>query len=213
MDQGDRGRGGAESQEIIQELYLNTGGLVGAVTSVEGTGQLVTGTRNDESGWSALPPVTGREKTTAAAAAASLGNRLTVHTIRDTGSRVLGLGSSSSLRTAGTGAGGGGEGGDEDAVVGRLESVAEAWAPHEGAVTGVDVAGGGFENLGGVSGVVTSGGDGCLRLFELTPGDDFDEDEDGSPGDGPSLGLVGQVPTHSDRATGVAATRRRAVTV
>ncbi|CAM9478575.1 unnamed protein product, partial [Ectocarpus sp. 8 AP-2014] len=143
MDQGDRGRGGAASQEIIQELYLNTGGLVGAVTSVEGTGQLVTGTRNDESGWSPLPPGPGREKTTAAAAA-SLGNRLTVHTIRDTGSRVLGLGSSSSLRAPGTGAGGGGEGGDEDAVVGRLESVAEAWAPHEGAVTGVDVAGGGF---------------------------------------------------------------------
>lgn len=53
----------------------------------------------------------------------------------------------------------------------------------------------------------------CLRLFELTPGDDFDEDEDDSAGNGPSLGLVGQVPTHSDRATGVAATRRRAVTV
>lgn len=27
----------------LQELYLNTGGLVGAVTGIEGTGQLVTG--------------------------------------------------------------------------------------------------------------------------------------------------------------------------
>lgn len=68
---------------------------------------------------------------------------------------MLGLGS---LRAGG--GGGGGEDFDEDAVVGGLESVVEVSTPHEGAVTGVDVAGGGFDNLDGVSGLVTSGGDG-----------------------------------------------------
>lgn len=88
------------------------------------------------------------------AAAAPMENRLTLHTIRDTRGRVLGLGPSSQRRCdnddddgAATGAGGG------------WEPVAEAWTPHEGAVTGIDVAGG-VGNLGGVAGMVTSGGDG-----------------------------------------------------
>lgn len=69
---------------------------------------------------------------------------------------MLGLGSSPQA---------GGEGvvdGDDDDDAGGgggWEPVVEAWAAHEGAVTGVDVAGG-FANLGGVSGLVTSGGDG-----------------------------------------------------
>eukprot|EP00903_Cladosiphon_okamuranus_P016356 g15084.t1 len=194
-----------QGQEIIEELDLNTGGLVGAVTSIEGTGQLVTGTRNDESGWGP-------------AAAAPEDNRLTVHTIRDTRGRVLGLGSSS--RAGGEGAGGDDDDGDEGDGGGGWEPVVEAWVSHEAAVTGIDVAGG-FGNLGGVSGVVTSGGDGRLRLFELTAGDvQYDQDggqyQDGN-GDGsaaaasPSLALHAQVATHSARATGVAATRRRAV--
>lgn len=108
------------------------------------------GTRNDECGWD--PALLGRGRNPAAAPE---DNRLTVHTIRDTRGRVLGLGSSSL-------AGGEGAGGDDDDDAGGgggWEPVVEAWASHEAAVTGIDVAGG-FGNLGGVSGVVTSGGDG-----------------------------------------------------
>lgn len=48
---------------------------------------------------------------------------------------------------------------DEEEVAGGWEPVAEAWTAHEGAVTGIDVVAG-HGNLGDVSGVVTSGGDG-----------------------------------------------------
>lgn len=51
----------------------------------------------------------------------------------------------------------------------------------------------------------------CLRLFELAIGGEILEDE--SPVAGPSFTLKGQVVAHTDRATGVAATRRRCVTV
>lgn len=51
----------------------------------------------------------------------------------------------------------------------------------------------------------------CLRLFEVAVGGEILEDE--SPVAGPSLALKGQVVAHTDRATGVAATRRRCVTV
>lgn len=51
---------------------------------------------------------------------------------------------------ASTGVGGGGRG---------WEPVVEAWTVHEGAVTGIDVVGE-YGDLGGVSGVVTAGGDG-----------------------------------------------------
>lgn len=115
--------------------------------------KLTPGTRNDESGWD---PVGGHNP----AADAPQDNRLTVHTIRDTRGRVLGLDSSSQV------GGGVGNDGDDDGdavaaatAAGGWEPVLEAWASHEGAVTGIDVAGG-FGNLGGVSGVVTSGGDG-----------------------------------------------------
>lgn len=85
---------------------------------------------------------------THAAAAAPLENRLTVHTIRDARGRVLGLGPSSDDDDgAAAGAGDG------------WEPVAEVWTPHDGAVTGIDVASG-VGNLGGVTGMVTSGGDG-----------------------------------------------------
>lgn len=74
---------------------------------------------------------------------------------------MLGLGSSSSSHAGGEGVGGGDEDDDDGArdSGGGWEPVVEAWASHEAAVTGIDVAGG-FGNLGGVSGVVTSGGDG-----------------------------------------------------
>lgn len=106
-----------------------------------------TGTRNDESGWDPMLQGRGRDP-----AAAPQGNRLTVHTVRDMRGRVLGLGSSSQV-------GGGGDDADGGAEGGGWEPVVEAWASHEAAVTGVDIASG-FGNLGGVSGVVTSGGDG-----------------------------------------------------
>lgn len=59
-------------------------------------------------------------------------------------------------------AGGGSGGGDDDEeVAGGWEPVIEAWAAHEGTVTGVDVVGGGYGSFGGgCAGVLTSGGDG-----------------------------------------------------
>lgn len=55
-------------------------------------------------------------------------------------------------------------------------------------------------------------------MFELTAGEDEGDDNNDNEGydeppPGPSLDLRGQVKAHTDRATGVAATRRRAVTV
>lgn len=58
-----------------------------------------------------------------------------------------------------------------------------------------------------------------LRLFELAGGDDGDQRDDdrdsaaSGSSSSPSLDLRGQVASHTGRATGVAATRRRAVTV
>ena len=48
-------------------------------------------------------------------------------------------------------------------------------------------------------------------MFELTPGDRADDE--GSPAPGPSFSLQGKATAHTARATGVAATPRRAVTV
>lgn len=104
------------------------------------------GSRNDESGFL----VDGRSNN---AADASPGNRLTVHSIRDAQGRVLGL-------APRRGAVGSRENSNEEQEqAGGWEPVVEAWTAHEGAVTGIDVVGG-FGDLLGVSGVVTSGGDG-----------------------------------------------------
>lgn len=80
----------------------------------------------------------------------ALGNRLTVHSVRDTQGRVLGLGPQR----------GNGDDGEEE-VVGGWEPAIEAWTSHEGTVTGIDVVGGGYGSFGGGSAcVLTSGGDG-----------------------------------------------------
>lgn len=113
---------------------------------------LTLGTRNDESAWLAGPGYNP-------GAAGPLDNRLTVHTIRDTTGQVLGLGSSSRV-SGGVDVGGVGDDDEDDsAAAGGWEPAVEACAAHDVAVTGIDVAGG-FGNLGGVSAVVTSGGDG-----------------------------------------------------
>ncbi len=105
----------------------------------------LSGTRNDESGWgSPLLPSSGGD-----AAGPAPENRLAVHTIRDARGRVLGLGSSFPRQRGGEGVG------NDDGLdgAGGWEPAVEAWTPHEGAVTGIDLAGG-FGRL------VTSGGDG-----------------------------------------------------
>lgn len=112
------------------------------------------GTRNDES---SLKPK-GR--------ANQLGDRLILHSIRDSHGRVLGLGAPTIM-----------DNGDEDENTDHeargWEAFMEAQTAHEGAVTGMDMVGG-FGDLGGVSGVATSGGDGWgeidgrgLRLPQL----------------------------------------------
>lgn len=182
------------------------GGLVGAVLSVEGTGRLVTGTRNDESG-ALLPsqPFTP---------SLPVDNRLTVHTIRDTVGGILGL------------KGGGGRAGmedDSDQDGGRAgagvgwEPTTEAWMAHEGAVTGMALVKGYDNGRGDASALLTTGGDGCLRLFELVLDDndlDNELDNDLDSGAGTTLTLIAQVDTHGEeRATSVSATRRQAVAV
>lgn len=110
-----------------------------------------TGTRNDE-----IALLLDGRVGINAARGPPVGNRLTVHSIRDTQGRVLGLGSQQQQQRddgqeADAQAGGGGRG---------WEPVVEAWVVHEGGVTGMDVVGG-YGNPGGVSSsFVTSGGDG-----------------------------------------------------
>ena len=103
---------------------------------------LETGTSNEEPGLSSD--------------GAGLGNRLTVHSVRDTQGRVLGLGPQRGI------AGAGGNGGDDDGeVAGGWEPAIEAWTSHEGTVTGIDVVSGGYGTFGGgCARVLTSGGDG-----------------------------------------------------
>lgn len=88
----------------------------------------------------------GRAKTN------QLGDRLILHSIRDSHGRVLGLGAPMVM-----------DHGDEDENTDHeargWEAFMEAQTAHDGAVTGIDTVGG-FGDLGGVSGVATSGGDG-----------------------------------------------------
>ncbi|CAM9950699.1 unnamed protein product [Choristocarpus tenellus] len=140
------------SLSSVQSFDLDTGGLVGALGSVEGTGLLLTGTRNDEIAHrAAVQNAEGKTDTNRN----SCQDRLTVHTIQDAEdpSVVLGFG-------VGMDAGG------SKYTTSSWESAAIAFAEHPAAVTGMVVLT--RERVGWKNDIVlTSGGDGWVVYVGL----------------------------------------------